>query len=204
MLRSSRLNFGSWVEVSPIVPTRTVVAMSGRRDAEVGGAARIRADGDLGPAQRRGRRRVADAGDACACRAPRASAACRARRDCRSPARARRSRPASPPPKRTRRPGIAAARGASSALELALRERRACVRRTQLHGHRAARTSPALLVPIASSCAPLPIDRQHAGHFRVPHDDLARASRPRPPFPPAACRRQLEVDRRPGRGPWPG
>ena len=28
MLRSSRLNFGSWVEVSPMVPTRTVVAMS--------------------------------------------------------------------------------------------------------------------------------------------------------------------------------
>ena len=69
MLRSSRLNFGSCAEVSPMVPTRTVVAMSADRHAEVGGAARVGPDRDLGPAQAGGRGRVADARDACAGRA---------------------------------------------------------------------------------------------------------------------------------------
>ena len=62
MLRSSRLNFGRIVLVSPMVATRTVVAIS----AEVtprSAARRVGTDGDLRTAQSGCRGRVADAGD---------------------------------------------------------------------------------------------------------------------------------------------
>ena len=119
MLRSSRLNLGSCVEVSPMVPTRTVVGNVGRGDAEVGGAARVGPDGISGRRRPRWRRRCRRRGWR-ACRAPPLRPRWSSAAGLSLTSTSWNVSPASPPPKRTRKPGIAASSGAQQPLELAL------------------------------------------------------------------------------------